>query len=306
MAEEKWYKENYRSLTGLLRANRRTEKELQKKRKSFKTAVITGSAVMTFFLVAMLISLRNTFSKQTLWAMAFFWILVVLIYVPLFAGIWYFQVRKPQKKYLKEVYADFPGIDMSSEKSIKDYLWNFKDRELLYNLAPLIVWEGAKRKADDRLDHYSFTPVERTVLNVWDTYSLDNELYSFYQYGQRELDYLERVAASFREIGAEEEGQLWEEARSLCERLEKLKYGADPDKASQPQVYLIDGDDGEVGFGCSDEDRALLDSLKKRIAELHEYSERKLYDYVMERKAEFRFSEDSVDYSGTYLEVPLR
>ena len=159
-------------------------------------------------------------------------------------------------------------------------MWNLKDREFLYNLEPLIVWEGASRNKE----YDPYTPNERIVLDVWRTNNIDRELYDYYQHKDHEISYLESVINSFYTIKADEEAQIWANVIILLERIQIIEYDQDIETFNDKHIYSIHGIDGEARFACEEEDKNVLNDLKDQLKEVREDTERKLYQYVLEHR----------------------
>lgn len=290
-AEQSWFKDSYKSLVGLLQEDRRVNKEFQKRNKGFKIAMLAEAAVFAAYVLIFVVFGMRSFSRDARNMALILCLATILIFALLDVFIWYISIYKPKQAFLKKARAAFPGIDLSSESSIKKYLWTFEDRELLYNLAPLIVWESAIRNAGGFVSrNTAYTPTERVVLDVWKTSDIDRELYDFYHHGEHELSYLEGVVGSFAEIGASDEAQIWAEAGRLFERLEKLDPDADAVRAYEScYICSVNGIDGEARFACGEEERAWLTALKQRHAALREDTEKRLYAFVLAHKEDFKY-----------------
>ncbi len=271
-----WFKSEYKSLVRLLQEYRRVKKEFEKRNKGFKTVLIVEIVIFVVYLLLFIgLGMRN-FSRATRNVTLIICLGVILLFLILDGFVWIFTVNKPKRDFLKKVKAQFPGIDLSSEESIKNYLWNFKDREFLSNLASLIVWEAGSREPT------TYTEIEQVVLDVWRTNHIDHELYEYYFYGEEELTYLEGVINHFYTIGANEEATIWKETRELLSHIKKLDYEDHPELDDTTSIYSIDGMDGEARFLCKEEDRVWLNDLKQRHQMVREKTEKLLYKYVME------------------------
>lgn len=294
---QEWYKGKYKSLVGLLQENRRVTKEFQKKNKGFKVAIVSEFVIFAVFLLIFVGFGMRDFSRDTRNFVIILLIAIILIFALLDIFLWYMTIYKSKKDFIKKAKDGYPGVDLSSESSIKKYLWTFKDREFLLNLVPLIAWDVASRNAGGAVGPNSYTDTERVIRDVWTTYSIDRELYDYYFHGEHEISYLEGVVGSFSKIGAVGEAQIWAEAYHLFEKLEKIEDDTIAPEANDTNVcddvnyyvYAINGIEGLARFACTEEERVWLTDLKQRHEELRENTEKLLYEYVMEHKDEFQY-----------------
>lgn len=288
-----WYKGEYKSLVGLLQENRKVNKEYQKKNKGFKIAIIVEVAVFALYLLFFIFLGMRNFTRETRNVILILSIGIILIFLLMDIILWYLMIYKPKKDFFKKAESSFPGIDLSSESSMKKYLWTFEGRELLYNLIPIIEWEGGIRNVGGALPNESYTPNERIVLDVWRTNNIDQELYGYYYHGEHVISYLEGVVDSFSKIGAIGEAKIWAEAYHLFEKLERIEDDTinpepnDTNVRDDINYYIYSY--GGAQFAFTEENRVWLADLKKRHEALREDTEKLLYEYVMEHKEELKY-----------------
>lgn len=301
MTKDTWFQnQQYKSLVGLLQENRKVSKEFQKKNKGFKIAMITEVVLFAAMILIFVIFGMRGSSRDTRNFVLIFLLAICLFFVLLDVFLWFTNIYKPKKDFIKKAKAGYPGVDLSSESSMKNYLWTLKNRELLVNLMGLIVWEGAIRNAGGFVGDNTYTKTERVVLDAMRTKNIDHELYYYFQYAEHVISYLEGVIDSFYTIGADDEAKIWTEARELFTKLEILDEDSDAPEPNDTNVrddveyyiYALNGDDGEAKFAFTEAQRTWLTDLKYRHSACRVDTEMKLYDYVMEHKDEFKFGEN--------------
>lgn len=282
------------SLNGIIDASRWMEAEIAKRKRTQRIALAVLAVVFGAAALYVAFQLLNPRSSQVDRDFAMILGGALLAMVVLFGAIIIFGIRsstsKPYARYKAALAKSYPGLDVSSEDAIKNYVWSYANEpeKLLPNLFQLLKREGAQRKIrGDFGDIY--THAERVFLNVWMTNNVYGELYGLNDLREGELELLEYATESFREIGAADEAQAWSEVKALFSELKPFSTARDA-LDNEEDLYTFDFDgqfDDPYAFTEAQRDRLL--ELEERLAECRPETEAKLADYVLQHKGEFVF-----------------
>lgn len=187
------------------------------------------------------------------------------------------MITRPYERYRKALAKAYPGLDTSSEGSMRSYVWRLADepKRFLTELCAFIGLAVAARELADEEPGEIYASPEGTVLNVWQTNSLEREMDDLGQYHEHEIAYLENAIGSFREVGADEEAEAWGEVLAIFLEVEERRK-RDGDEAADMHL-----NDSEV--------RERLSALEERLTECRPETEVKLRDYALQHKYEFDF-----------------
>ena len=276
------------TIVGVLRRKRELDRETEKRKRGLKTTLITGAVVMVLYILFAVFVVMSDFNSELLVFVAILLATTFLIFViPALLFGHYINVVKPRKEFEKEVAADFPGMDLSSEAAIKSHVWALADepKRLIDNLRELVIWQANYERDMKAAPYYEkYTPLERVVIEVSQTNSIADELRDLEEEDPDYFDevrYLEGAVESFRAIGADEEAQIWDQVCLLFDELQKTyeyAYEGYSENAYAERVLKY-----------SSEVKERLVELEYQLEQCRPNTERRLYDYVMQHKPEFGF-----------------
>ena len=272
------------SLVGIIRANRWMNDSIPKRKRGFKIALAALVTATAALYIVFGISMGKS-SRDTKLFAALLLAAITLIYMFMLLILRYVYINKPARRYKKALETGYPGLDASSEGSIKSHVWSMEGdpHVMLYNLCQLILWEGEARALQGTPPNEVYSPAERIVLDVCRTNDIEKELVDLYRGHEHELAYLEGAIDSFKAIGADAEASVWAEARAVFEGLEASDGEAQGEKAFALSY------DGETLYRFTEGMKNRVFDLKAKIAECRDDTEMKLCRYVAQHRSEFVF-----------------
>ena len=184
------------------------------------------------------------------------------------------KITRPYERYRKALAKAYPGLNVSSDYSVRSCVWGLADEpnRFLRELCGFLAREAAARELADAGPGEALASPEGTVLNVWQTNSLERELDDLGQYHEHEIAHLKNVIGYYRKVGAEEGAREWEAVLAIFAEAEgrRTRHG---DAAAEE--YLSSG-----------EVRERLAGMEERLAECRPETEAKLRDYALQHKGE--------------------
>ena len=272
----------------VLRRKRELDANAEKHKRGIKVVLIVGAVIaVALILLAVLVLLRDSGRDTRVFVALLLTVIFLAYFVPSLLIAPYTYVVKPRKEFEKKVAADFPGIDMSSEAAIKSHVWTLtgEPKRLVDNLRGIVVWQAnVERGMRGEYYYEKYTPLERVLIEVSHTHSIANELRDLEEEDPLyydEVRYLEGAVESFKTIGADEEAQIWDQARLLFIELQKTYEYAYEGYSENEYAERV--------LKYSSEVKGKLTELEHQLEECRPDTERKLYDYVMRHKSEFGF-----------------
>lgn len=315
--EFKWIEKVERSelsLVGLINANRQMEEEMGKRRRTMwiilGVLAVIALALAVYVGFSLLDPRAGSHDRQFTMMLGGVCLVAMLAFAPAIGIGLYKNTFKPAKRYKEALAVGYPGLDASSEDAMCSYVWTYANDpgKLLGNLSALIAEKGAQRKVRGETYSVSFTPAEQVVLDLWQyAPEIYHELYDLQVSGESEMEYLANVVNSFNAIGATGEADAWLEVRELFAELGVWDFEGEPDEdpmldpedenwtryklpttGEHVWVWDVDEDGGEPRAFTEGQRERFLE-LETRLADCHDDTQAKLYDFVLQNRILFGF-----------------